>query len=195
MGLGFLLYKFTLFKSFEVVFVDLLEFGLLDEEEKLLVFINVGLLGFEDEVVFEYDNFLFHGIAETDLEGRTDLFFNIIFWGTLNSREIKNFSLRSSLIGIEFSLFSKYSFGDFNILKLNVVEGIKTDEFGVEGFMGDVELFLKLLRMEALVSRKFFEDLVLLLHGLLIVGYQLLINKLIECEDFYLVNFEVKKLY
>ena len=86
MGLGFLLYKFTLLKSFEVVFVDLLEFGLLYEEEKLLVFINVGLLGFQNEVVFEYDNFLFHGIAETDLKGRTDLFFNIIFWDALNSR-------------------------------------------------------------------------------------------------------------
>ena len=57
--------------------------------------------------------------------------------------------------------------------------------------MGDVELFLELLGVEGLVGRKLFEDLVLLLHALLIVGNSLLINKLIEYEDIYLVKFEV----
>ena len=63
MGLGLLLDEFSLLEGFEVVLIDLLDFGLLDEKEKFLVFVDVGLFGFEDKVVFEYDDFLFHSVT------------------------------------------------------------------------------------------------------------------------------------
>jgi hypothetical protein len=78
-----------------------------------LVFIDVGLLGFKDEVFLENDDFLFHGITEPDLESGTNLFFNIVLEGAFGCGEVEDFGLRSAFGGIEFTLFGEYSFRDF----------------------------------------------------------------------------------
>lgn len=130
-----------------------------------MVFIKVGLLGSDDEIFFKYDNFLFHGIAEANFEGGTNLFFDIIFGCTLKSGKVEDFGFGSTLIGILLSFFGEYGFGYFLVLKLDVIEGIETDKFGVKGFVGDIELFLEILGVEGLLSGKLFEDLILLFHG------------------------------
>ena len=141
MGFSLVFDEFSLLESFKIVFVDLFDFALLDWEKKLLVFIDVGLLGFKDEVFLENDDFLFHGITKPNLESRANLFFNIILGGTFRCGEVEDFGLRSTFGGIELTLFGEYSFRGFLILKGDVIESIETDKFWVKGFMGDVELF------------------------------------------------------
>ena len=184
MGLGLLLDEFSLLEGFEVVLIDLLDFGLLDEKEKFLVFVDVGLFGFEDEVVFEYDDFLFHSVTQTDLEHGPYSFLNIILGNTFNSGQVKNLRFRGTLMGIQLPLLGQDSLTNLDIFELDVVEGIETDEFGVEGFVGNVELFLELLGVEGLVGGELFEDLVLLLHGVVVgaIGWELI--KLIVCEGY-----------
>jgi hypothetical protein len=142
-----------------------------------LVLVDVGLLSFEDEVVFEYDDFFFHGVAQTDLERGSYYFFDIVLGNTFNSRQVKNLRFRRAFIGIQLAFLGQNGLTNLEIFELDVVEGVETDKFGVEGFMGDVELFLEVLGVEVLVGGEFFEDLVLLLHrGLLIKSKRLGIN-------------------
>lgn len=78
-----------------------------------MVFIDVGLPGFKDEVFLEDDDFLFHGITKPNLESGTNLFFNIVLGGAFRHGEAEDFGFRSTFGGIEFTLFGEYSFRDF----------------------------------------------------------------------------------
>lgn len=98
MGLCLLFDEFSLFEGFKVIFVDLLDFALFDEEEEFLVFIEIGLFGFKNEIVFELDDFFFHGVAKTYFKCRTNLFFDIVFGGALKGWEIEDFSFGSALM-------------------------------------------------------------------------------------------------
>lgn len=138
-----------------------------------MVFVDVAVLCLEDEVVFQGNDFLFHGITEAYLESRADLLLDFFFDSSLNGCEVENFSFWCTLISVEFAFFGEDGFSDFFVLEFDIIECVETDDFRIQGFIRDVKLFEKILGMESFLSGEFFE------YGVLVHLLSFLLRKLI----------------